>query len=95
MADIKRTRVFAMADGVCIENDGSIKEESVTVTGNFRTLENAEKAVRRHFPDFLPKDVRVVSCTYSMDENRFFDEAAKGDYQQILPEEDSVESKKK
>lgn len=93
MADIKRTRVYAEADGVILGDDGSIEETRVTTTGNFKSLENAERSIRRHFPDFLPKDVRVKSCTYVMNENRFFDEAEAGDVEQLIPR--PVESKKK
>lgn len=93
MADIKRTCVYAEADGVILEEDGSIKDTTVTTTGNFKSLENAERAIRRHFPDFLPKDVRVKSCTFVMDENMFFDDARSEEVKQLLPV--PAESKKK
>ena len=92
MADIKRNCVYAEADGVILGEDGSIEETTVTTKGNFKSLDNAEKAIRRHFPNFLPKDVRVKSCTYSMDENMFFDEARSSNMEQLLPK--PVESKK-
>lgn len=76
MADVKRTRFYAESDGVTIDRKtGEYHEQTVRVNGRFKTLEAAEKSIRRHYKDFLPKDTRLGMCEYVMSEDDFYRQA--------------------
>jgi len=67
MADVKRTRFYAEANGLTIDRKtGEYHKQTVRVTGRFKTKEAAEKSIRRHYKDFLPSDVRLGVQEYVM-----------------------------
>ena len=76
MADVKRTRFYAEANGLTIDRKtGEYHKETVRVTGRFKTKEAAEKSIRRHYKDFLPSDVRLGVQEYIMSEDDFYRQA--------------------
>ncbi|QHJ77215.1 MAG: hypothetical protein [Bacteriophage sp.] len=76
MADVKRTRFYAESDGLTIDRKtGEYREQTVRVTGRFKTKEAAEKSIRRHYKDFLPKDTRLGMREYVMSEDDFYRQA--------------------
>lgn len=76
MADVKRTRYYAEADGVTVDRKtGEYHEQTVRVSGRFKTLEAAEKSIRRHYKDFLPRDTRIGMQEYVMSEDEFYRQA--------------------
>lgn len=76
MADVKRTRFYAESDGVTIDRKtGEYHEQTVRVNGRFKTKDAAEKSIRRHYKDFLPKDTRLGMREYVMSEDDFYRQA--------------------
>lgn len=76
MADVKRTRFYAESDGVTIDREtGEYHEQTVRVNGRFKTVEAAEKSIRRHYKDFLPKTTRLGMSEYVMSEDDFYRQA--------------------
>ena len=76
MADVKRTRYYAEADGVTVDRKtGEYHEQTVRVSGRFRTKDAAEKSIRRHYKDFLPRDTRIGMQEYVMPEDEFYRQA--------------------
>lgn len=76
MADVKRTRFYAESDGVTIDRKtGEYREQTVRVNGRFKTKDAAEKSIRRHYKDFLPKDTRLGMREYVMSEDDFYRQA--------------------
>ena len=76
MADVKRTRYYAEADGVTVDRKtGEYHEKTVRVSGRFRTKDAAEKSIRRHYKDFLPRDTRIGMQEYVMSEDEFYRQA--------------------
>lgn len=71
MTDIRRTRYYAMADGVEVV-DGEFKKTSYVVGGRFKDLDAANFAVRRLYPNFLPKDIKIFKQQGVMPEDEFF-----------------------
>lgn len=76
MADVKRTRFYAESDGVTVDRKtGEYHEQTVRVSGRFKTLEAAEKSIRRHYKDFLPRETRIGMQEYVMPEDEFYRQA--------------------
>ena len=74
MADVKRTRYYAEADGVTVDREtGEYHEQTVRV--RFKTKDAAEKSIRRHYKDFLPRDTRIGMQEYVMPEDEFYRQA--------------------
>lgn len=88
MADVKRTRYYAEADGVTVDRKtGEYHKKTVRVSGRFKTKDAAEKSIRRHYRDFLPRDTRIGMQEYVMSEDEF--------YRQAIPVEPDDEKKTK
>lgn len=76
MADVKRTRYYAESDGVTVDREtGEYREKTVRVSGRFKTKDAAEKSIRRHYKDFLPRDTRIGMQEYVMSEDEFYRQA--------------------
>ncbi len=76
MADVKRTRFYAESYGVAIDRDtGEYHEQTVRVNGRFRSLEAADRSIRRTYRDFLPKNTRLGMSEYVMSEDDFYRQA--------------------
>ena len=76
MADVKRTRFYAESDGVTIDRKtGEYREQTVRVSGRFKTKDAAEKSIRRHYKDFLPRETRIGIQKYVMPEDEFYRQA--------------------
>ncbi len=76
MADVKRTRYYAEADGVTVDRKtGEYHEKTVRISGRFKTKDAAEKSIRRHYKDFLPRDTRIGMQEYVMQEDEFYRQA--------------------
>lgn len=73
MADVKRTRYYAESEGMTIDRKtGEYSNKIVRVSGRFKTLEAAERSIRRHYKDFLPKVTRIGVQEYVMPEEEFY-----------------------
>ena len=76
MADVKRTRYYAEANGVTVDRKtGEYHEKTVRISGRFKTKDAAEKSIRRHYKDFLPRDTRIGMQEYVMSEDEFYRQA--------------------